>query len=110
MTVRLFEVVVHVLSRVIGRDEDDLEVRRLGNVLWLKLDFSNYTCNRMVVVGRGPLAHLILFSVMFWIRVMYFGLEFCSYPFLFPSKETVRQDRDKLLFDLSQFYNNIIFY
>ena len=43
----------------------------------------------------GPLAGFSLFSVMFWIRVLYFGLKFCSYPFLFPNKKTVRRDRVK---------------
>ena len=49
----------------------------------------------------GPLACLSLFSVMFWVRVMYFDLEICLHPFLFPNKETECQDRVKLLFDLS---------
>ena len=32
-------------------------------------------------------------QILLFTRVMYFGLEFCSYPFLFPNKETVRRDR-----------------
>ena len=38
-----------------------------------------------------------MFSVICWIRVMYFNLEFCLYPFLFSkNKKTMRRWRVKL--------------
>ena len=43
------------------------------------------------VFRTGPLACLSLFSVMSWIRFIYFDLKFCLYAFLLPNKETVRQ-------------------